>query len=93
MLAGFSSSVFSLAFRVMGCWVCMKKMASHRWLAVNWNQMDAYVPGLSLIFFLLQSLGSEFPVAKVTIKIGILCVHKIWELIEGFDLFLPMLNI
>ena len=55
-----------------------------RWLAVNWNQMNAYVPGLSLIFFLLQSLGSEFPIAGVA-KHGILGVHEIWELIEGFD--------
>lgn len=28
----------------------------YMWLAVNWNQRDAYVPGLSLLFFFLQFL-------------------------------------
>lgn len=27
-----------------------------RWLAVNWNQMGSYIPGLSLVFFLIQLL-------------------------------------
>ena len=45
----------------------------YMWLAVNWNQMDAYVPGLSLIFFLLQFLlcGLEAALSVTTLGMRI----------------------